>query len=1098
MIQKIVRFVLRMPAFVLILAGAIVALGLYCYSQLDIEAYPNPVPPMIEIITQPSGWSAEEVERYVTVPLENGLNGMIDLDHIRSQSLFGLSDVKCYFTWNADYHIAQQRVLNRLGFVNLPPGMTPELSPWSAIGEVYRYVVRGDGYSLADLKTAEDWILERQFRQAPGVIDVVGFGGETKEYHVEVDPYRLKGHGLTLAQMVSGLSNSNQNVGGQRLTIGEQSYNVRGIGIIHSLNDIRDVVLAEQKGTPVRVRDVAEVTVGHSPRLGIVGKDLDPDVVQGTVLMRYGGDSLKTLASVHERVDYINRYHVLPPGMTIEPYYDRANLVKLTTHTVLENLLIGMILVAIVLWLFLGHGRAALITALNIPLALMAAFIGMVASGTPANLISLGAVDFGIVVDSTVIVMENVFRHLSAPGKRNAIERILLAAGEVGPPMFSSTLVIAVAFIPLFTLSGVSGVIFSPMAHTYAFAIGGAIILSLTLTPVLAERGLKIGTLGDHEHDNWLMRALKKLYLPLFDFSLRNKRTAVAIGATVVGISLLGSVSLGREFMPKLEEGNFWIRATLPTSISLEQSAKYVGRMRAVILGCPSVDVGTQVAPRNPPAPGSSEPSQPGTPPAGSGGQTAPPCDLQHRSRPEITSVVSQLGRPDDGTDVSGFYNIELFAPLEPADKWPRGVTKAKMTDELSRQLQAAFPGVIFNFSQMISDNVEEAMSGVKGENTVKVFGPDLQVNEKKADEIVDVMATVKGVEDLALFPSLGQPNVRITPDRAQCGRYGLNVGDVEAVIQAAIGGQVVTQVYEGEKRFDLTIRWAPAFRKDLKAIRDILVATPDGAQVPLGQIASIVKEEGPSLIYREDNRRYAPVKFSVRGRDLASTIAEAREKLAEKVKLPYDTHLEWAGEINQLNEATGRLALIIPITLLVIAMLVYSSVKNWKDMLIVLAGIPVACTGGILALIITHTNFSISAAMGFISIFGVSIQDALLVVTYAQRLWNEGHGLEEGARDAAERWLRPVLMTTFVAMLGLTPAALSHGIGADTQKPLAIVVIGGALILAVLPRLIQPPLLVLAHQREKRWRNRSPDAPGRPIPPAESGAVVAPQAGEG
>ena len=1065
MIQRIVRFVLRMPAFVVILAAAVVALGLYCYSQLDIEAYPNPVAPMIEIITQPSGWSAEEVERYVTVPLENGLNGMLDLDHIRSQSLFGLSDVKCYFTWNAEYHLAQQRVLNRLSFVNLPPGMTPQLSPWSAIGEVFRYVVRGDGYSLADLKTAEDWILERQFRQAPGVIDVVGFGGETKEYHVEVDPYRLKGHGLTLAQLVAGLSNSNQNVGGQRLTIGEQSYNVRGIGIIHSLSDIRDVVLSEQKGTPVRVRDVAEVTVGHAPRLGIVGKDLDPDVVQGTVLMRYGGDSLKTLDSVHERVDYINRYHVLPPGMVIEPYYDRAKLVKLTTHTVLENLLIGMVLVALVLWLFLGHGRAALITALNIPLALMVAFIGMVASGTPANLISLGAVDFGIVVDSTVIVMENVFRHLSAPGKRNAIERILLAAGEVGPPMFSSTLVIAVAFIPLFTLSGVSGIIFSPMAHTYAFAIGGAIVLSLTLTPVLAERGLKIGTLGDHEHDNWLMRGLKKIYLPLFEFSLRHKRTAVAIGATVVGLSLLGGASLGREFMPKLEEGNFWIRATLPTSISLEQSAKYVGRMRAVILGCP----GQQ---------GSAESAKP------------TPCDLEHRARPEITSVVSQLGRPDDGTDVSGFYNIELFAPLEPADKWRSGVTKASMTNDLSKELTQSFPGVIFNFSQMISDNVEEAMSGVKGENTVKVFGPDLQVNENKANEIVDVMATVKGIEDLAVFSSLGQPNVRITPDRAQCGRYGLNVGDVEAVIQAAIGGQVVTQVYEGEKRFDLTIRWAPAFRKDLKAIRNILVATPDGAQVPLGQIASIVKEEGPSLIYREDNRRYAPVKFSVRGRDLASTIAEAREKIDEKVKLPYDTHLEWAGEINQLNEATGRLALIIPITLLVIAMLVYSSVKNWKDMLIVLAGIPVACTGGILALLITRTNFSISAAMGFISIFGVSIQDALLVVTYAQRLWNEGHGLEEGARDAAERWLRPVLMTTFVAMLGLTPAALSHGIGADTQKPLAIVVIGGALILAIIPRLIQPPLLVLAHQRERRWRNRDPYAPGRPAPVAESGSV--------
>jgi cobalt-zinc-cadmium resistance protein CzcA len=1045
MIQRIVRGVLRMPAFVLLLAAGVLVLGLYCYRQLDIEAYPNPVPPMIEIISQPNGWSAEEVERYVTIPLENALNGMIDLDHIRSQSLFGLSDVKCYFTWKVDYHLAQQRVLNRLQFVTLPPGVSPQLSPWSAIGEIYRYVVRGDGYSLMALKTAQDWILERQFRQAPGVIDVVGFGGYTKEFHVEVDPFRLRGHNLTLNQVTTALSNANANVGGQRLTLGEQAFNVRGIGLIRGLSDIRSVVLAEQRGTPTRIRDVAEVSMGYAPRLGIVGKDLEPDVVQGTVLMRYGGDSLKTLANVHKKVDEITRQHVLPPGMYVEPYYDRANLVELTTHTVIENLVIGMLLVAVVLWFFLGHGRAALITAVNIPLALMLAFIGMVATGTPANLISLGAVDFGIVVDSTVIMMENIFRHLSLPGKRNKIERILLAAAEVGPPMLSSTLVIGVAFIPLFTLAGVAGVIFSPMAHTYAFAIGGAILLALTLTPVLAERGLAVAAGASHEPDNLLMRGLKRVYLPLFAFALRRKWTAVAIGGVFVAIVLALSGMLGREFMPKLEEGNFWIRATLPMSISLEQSSKYVARMRAVILGCPA--------------------GAPAT------------CDLDHRGHPEITTVVSQLGRPDDGTDVSGFYNIELFAPLRPQSEWRRGVTKDDMTRQLSRELQEAFPGVIFNFSQMISDNVEEAMSGVKGENTVKVVGPDLNVNEKKANEIVDVMGGVKGVEDLGLFPSLGQPNVRITPDRQQCGRYGLNVGDVEAVIQAAIGGQAVTQVYEGERRFDLTVRWAPAFRKDLRTIRSILIPTPDGAQVPLGQIAQIVEEDGPALIYREDNRRYAPVKFSVRGRDLGSTIAEAQRKIAERVRLPYDTHLEWAGEINQLNEATGRLVLIIPITLLVISMLVYSSVKNWKDTLIVLGGIPVACSGGILALLLTRTHFSISAAMGFISIFGIAVQDALIVVTYAQRMWDEGHGLEEGARIAAERRLRPVLMTTFVAMLGLTPAALSHGIGADTQKPLAIVVIGGALILAVLPRLIQPPLLVLAHARERRWRRRPPEA---------------------
>ncbi|HEX2568984.1 MAG TPA: CusA/CzcA family heavy metal efflux RND transporter [Polyangia bacterium] len=1042
MIQRLVAFALRLPAVIITLALAVAAVGLHAYRQLDIEAYPNPIPPMIEIITQPDGWSAEEVERYVTVPLETGLNGMLDLEHIRTQSLFGLSDVKCYFSWDVDYYTAQQRVLNRLQFIDLPPNAKPTLSPWSAIGEIYRYRLRGNGYTLADLKTAQDWVLEKQFRQVPGVIDVVGFGGHTKEYHVEIDPYRLKGQGLTLQQVMTAIGNANQNVGGQRLTLGEQSFNVRGIGLIRSVRDIGDVVITSVKGTPVRVRDVAQISVGPAPRLGIVGKDEEPDVVEGIVLMRYGGDSLKTIQAVHDRVEYIRKYHLLPPGMELEPFYDRAKLVSLTTHTVLENLLLGMALVTLVLWLFLGHTRAALLTALNIPLALLLAFIGMVTTGTPANLISLGAVDFGIVIDSTVIMMESIFRHLGGHGSGTMRERVGAAAAEVGPPMFFSTLIIAVAFIPLITMTGVSGVIFSPMAHTYAFAIGGAILLALTLTPVLASRFLHVMPghgHGDHEEDNWLMRGLDQLYRPMFELSLQRPRVALLIAATPVLLALATMPFMGREFMPKLEEGNFWIRATLPTSISLEQSSRYVGRMRSLVLGCAD----------------------------GAGG-----CDEGRRRRPEIETVVSQLGRPDDGTDVSGFYNIELFAPLKPSHEWRRGVTKDGMTEEMSRELREAFPGVVFNFSQVIADNVEEATSGVKGENTVKVVGPDLRVNEKKASEIVDVMAKVPGVADLGMFPSLGQPDVRITPDRLQCGRYGLNVGDVEAVVQAAIGGQAVTQVYEGEKHFDLTVRWAPAYRKDLAAIRGILVAAPDGTQVPLGQLASIVQEEGPSLIYREDNRRYSPVKFSVRGRDLASTIEEAQRKIAEQVKLPYDTHLEWAGEINELNETTGRLAVIIPLTLLLIAFLVYSLVKNWIDMLVVLASIPVASSGGVLALVLTGTHFSISAAMGFISIFGIAIQDSLLVVSYAQRLWAEGHDLVEGVRLAAAKRLRAVLMTTFVALLGLMPAAVSHGIGSETQKPLAIVVIGGALGLALLtPRLLQPALLVLAHRRQARER---------------------------
>jgi cobalt-zinc-cadmium resistance protein CzcA len=1033
-IAKLVAAAVRAPLIVAALALGLVGVGLRSYLQLDIEAYPNPVAPMIEIIAQPQGWSAEEVERYVSVPLETGLVGMLGLDHIRSQSLFGLADVKCYFGWDTPYVTAKQRVLNQLAFINLPPGVSPALSPWSAIGELYRYKVVGKGYTLSDLKTVQDWILEKQFRQVPGVIDVVGFGGLTKQYHVEVDPYRLRGRNVALAQLQTAIANANQNVGGQRITLGEQSFDVRGVGLIRSVQDIGDITVAAPKGVPVRVRDVANVSVGAAPRLGIVGQDDEPDVVEGTVLMRYGGDSLKTIRGIHDRVDYIHQNRVLPPGIDIKPVYDRADLVRLTTHTVLENLLIGMILVSLVLWLFLGSARAALITAVNLPLALLFAFTGMVAGGTAANLISLGAVDFGIVVDSTVIMMESIFRNFARKGG-TAFERIVAAAREVGPPMFSSALIIAVAFIPLFTLTGVAGVIMSPMAQTYAFAIGGAILLSLTLTPVLASRMLPVGS-ADHETESLPMRFIARLYAPLFSFSLRRPKLAVFLGVGPVVLALVASSFLGREFMPKLEEGNFWIRATLPMSISLEKAASMVGRMRAIVRGCPT------------------------------GGTT---CAVGQQRRPEIQTVISQLGRPDDGTDVSGFYNIELLAPLRPTREWRKGITKDAMTNEMQQELSAAFPGVVFSFSQAISDNVEEAMSGVKGENTVKVVGPDLHVNESKAEDIVEVLKKVRGIEDLGIFRSLGQPAIRITPYRTQIGRYGLNTGDVAAVVQAAIGGQVITQVFEGEKHFDLILRWAEQYRRDLPSIRNILVSTPDGSQVPLGQIAEVVEEEGPSVVFREDLKRYVPVKFSVRGRDLGSTIAEAQARVAPIVKqLPYDTHLEWDGEMNQMRETTERLLVIVPITLLIIAFLVFGSTKNGRDTLIVLLGVPVACSGGIVALYLTGTDFSISAAMGFISILGVAVQDALLVVTYARRLREAGHDAEESARLAAERWLRPVLMATFVAMLGLMPAALSRGIGSETQKPLAIVVIGGALALAVLPRLIQPALIMLAHRGRK------------------------------
>jgi cobalt-zinc-cadmium resistance protein CzcA len=1044
MIQKLVAFALRMPFVVIAIVLGVIVAGAFSYQRLDIEAYPNPVPPLVEIIAQPQGQSGEEVERYVTIPLEVGLAGMPGLDHIRSQSQFGLADVKCYFKWGIEYKEARQEVINRLQFIQLPRGVSPRISPWNAIGELFRYTLRGPGYPSRDLKTQEDWVLERQFKQVDGVIDVVSFGGETKQYHVDVDPFRLRAYGISLGTLIESISNANRNVGGQRLFMGEQSYDVRGIGLLKDEADIRNIVLNAQNGTPVRLREIADVSVGAAPRLGIVGRDDDPDVVQGTVLMRNGGETPHTLEGIHKRVEDIKANHVLPPGMYIEPYYDRGALVATTTHTVLENVLVGMVLVALVLWIFLGHGKAALITALNIPIALLIAFAGMVITDTPANLISIGAVDFGIVCHSTVIMVENIFHHLGAGRRGSMTDRVLAAAKEVAGPMMFSTVIIGVAFLPLFTMPGVSGVIFSPMAHTYAFAIGGAIILALSFTPVLASKFIPAST---EDKENFLLRTFHRAFEPLFRNGARRPLAFLLLGLVPVVGSLALFPSLGREFMPKLEEGNFWIRATLPTSISLTQSAKYVGRMRAILRGCPE----------------------------------AGPCTDQNRRHKEIVTVVSQLGRPDDGTDVSGFYNVELFAPLRPFDEWPKGLTKEKLTEELSKEMGEAFPGVVFNFSQMISDNVEEAMSGVKGENAVKVIGPDLRANEANAEAIVDVMNAVPGVRDLGMFHSLGAPAVKIVPDRAACARYGLNTGDVEEVVEAAIGGEAVTQVYEREKAFDLTVRWNEKYRSSVEAIREIMVNAPNGVAVPLGQIAAITTENGPAVIYREDGSRYAPVKFSVRGRDLVSTIddAQAQIRKSDKVKLGADTHLAWDGEINQLHEAEGRLTVIVSLTLLIIAFLVYNAVKTGIDTVIVLLNIPVACGGGILALFLAQIHFSVSAAMGFISIFGVAIQDAILVVTYFQRLRDvEGLSLEEAAHRSASRRLRAGLMTSLVATLGLLPAAISHGIGSETQKPLALVVIGGSLVLATLTRVLQPPLLVLAHRYLGRNRDILPPAP--------------------
>src|SRR5580692_10347282 len=805
MIHRIVSFAVNFWAILLMSTLLMTFGGIVAASELDIEAYPNPCPPLVETLVQPMGWSAEEVERYVTIPVEVGLSVIPGLTYLGSMSLFSLSDVKGYFAWGTDYWADRQEVINRMtSWIQLPNGLTSQISPWNAIGEVYRYTLQGKGYTLTDMKTAEDWLMERQWRQVQGVIDVTSYGGTTKQYHVDVDPYRLRGHGVTLTQTITALQNANTNVGGQRMTIGEQSYDIRGIGLMGyfgtPLTDINDVVISQgptvngvNTGTPVRVRDVADVSVGFRPRLGMVGHDDEDDVVQGIVLMKYGGQSDPTLAGIKEKVKFIEENNLLPPGMKIVPYYDRSELTKLTVHTVLENVLIGMGLVFLVLVLFLSNARAAIITAINIPLALTVAIIALVTTGQSANLLSLGAVDFGIVVDSTIIMMENIFRRLGHSGSGSMSERVLAGAREVGTPMMYSTLIIALAFLPLFTLVGVPGAIFGPMARTYATAISGGVLFALTLTPVLAAKFLPA---MHEEKENFLMHFLHKVYNPFFDAALRSPKLALAVRTISIFACIALFPFLGRDFMPKLEEGNLWIRATMPMSISLEKSAEYTTRMRRILRGCPA--------------------------------DPAAECTDANRKYPEVVTVISQLGRPDDGTDVTGFFNIEFFAPLAPFDdKAWHGKTKDELTDELNAQLTEAFPGTIFNFSQYILDNVEEATAGVKGANSVKIFGPDLDQNEKFADNVVDVMRTVPGIVDLGLFKSLGQPDVKITPDRTQLARYGLNTGDVANVVQSALGGLTgngtpIVEVYEGDKFFDLTVRWKSEYRSSIEAIREI------------------------------------------------------------------------------------------------------------------------------------------------------------------------------------------------------------------------------------------------------------------------------------
>ncbi|MGJ5039273.1 MULTISPECIES: CusA/CzcA family heavy metal efflux RND transporter [unclassified Bradyrhizobium] len=1030
------RRFLMVGMFVAVLIG-----GLIAFRQLNIEAYPDPTPPMVDIVTQSPGLSAEEIERYITIPIETQVAGIKNLRTIRTISLYGLSDVKLQFSFDYTYDEALQQVLNRLSQLSpLPGNVTPQISPLSAVGEIYRYRLRGPpGYSVLDLKTLQDWVLQRRFRAVPGVIDVTGWGGKTKTYEIQVDFNKLVANGLTLPQLLQAVGNSNINVGGNTVEIGTQSAVVRGVGLIRSMEDLASTMVSQSGGNPVLVKDVANVTVAEKPRLGIAGLNNNDDIVQGIVLMRRGEQSSPTIARVEQLVDQINSSSILPPGVRIERIYDRKDLIDTTTHTVLHNMVVGIGLIVLLQWVFLGNLRSALIVGATIPFALFFAVIILVLRGESANLLSVGAIDFGLIVDATVIMVEAIFRRLTQTTPLSEAEEshispetmmgmkshaILSAAADVSRSIFFAAAIIIAAFLPLFTLSGVEGNIFGPMARTYAYALAGGLLATFTVTPALSAIILPAHV---EETETRLMRLLHAIYSPVLRWAVGN-RNLVMTGA--IGLVLLTAVVgrlLGLEFLPKLEEGNLWIRATLPPTISLQEGNAYVNEMRKII-----------------------------------------------RARPEVEAVVSQHGRPDDGTDAAGFFNAEFFAPLKPVKDWPGTKDKDQLTAELLKQLDDRFPGVEFNFSQYLQDNVSEAVSGVKGENSIKLYGNDLQALTDTANKIKQVLSTVQGVTDLAVFTSLGQPTVQIDIDRAKAARYGLAPGDINATIKVAIGGDTAGDLYEpgSDRHFPIIVRLAPEYRKSAEAIENLRIGAqgPNGiTQIPLSEVATIKLVSGAAYIYREQQERYLPIKFSVRERDLGSAIQEAQQKVAEQVQLPPGSRVEWVGEFGNLQDAIKRLSIVVPISLALIGVLLWFNFGSMADTLLAMSVIPMAIFGGVVGLVLTGIPFSVSAAIGFIALFGIAVMDGIIILSQFNQLIDEGVDRIEAVIRTGELQLRPVLMTCVVAGIGLMPAAVSTGIGSQVQKPLAIVVVTGMMLAPVVILITLPVLISLFSRRRVR-----------------------------
>ena len=1022
--------------FIAVLVG-----GLIAFKQLNIEAYPDPTPPMVDIVTQSPGLSSEEIERYITIPIETQVAGIKNLRTIRTISLYGLSDVKLQFSFDYTYEEALQQVLNRLSqLAPLPGNAQPTISPLSPTGEIFRYRLKGPpNYSVLDLKTLQDWVLQRRFRAVPGVVDVTGWGGKTKTYELQVDFNKLVANGLTLPQVLQAVSNANINVGGNTVNIGAQSAVVRGVGLIRSIDDLNNTMVSQSGGNPVLVRDIAHVTIGEKPRLGIAGLDQDDDIVQGIVLMRRGEQSSPTIARVEKLVHEINNSSILPPGVKIERIYDRKDLIDITTHTVLHNMVVGIILIVLLQWVFLGDLRSALIVGATIPFALFFAVIILVLRGESANLLSVGAIDFGLIVDATVIMVEAIFRRLTQTTALSEAERshisfdttmgmkshaIMSASADVSRSIFFAAAIIIAAFLPLFTLSGVEGNIFGPMARTYAYALAGGLLATFTVTPALSAI-----ILPSHleEAETWIVKKLDGLYVPVLKWAVANRKIVMTAAAGLVLLTIVFARLLGLEFLPKLEEGNLWIRATLPPTISLQEGNAYVNEMRRMI-----------------------------------------------RARPEVESVVSQHGRPDDGTDAAGLFNAEFFAPLKPNSEWPGTRDKDELTAELLGQLQDKFPGVEFNFSQYLQDNVSEAVSGVKGENSIKLYGNDLQALTDTANKIKSVLGTVQGVTDLAVFTSLGQPTIQIDIDRARAARYGLSPGDINATIKVAVGGDSAGDLYEpgSDRHFPIIVRLAPEYRKSAEAIHNLRigVAGQGGAitQIPLSEVASINLISGAAYIYREGQERYLPIKFSVRNRDLGSAIQEAQEKVAAQVQLPPGSRVEWVGEFGNLQDAIKRLSIVVPISLALIGVLLFFNFGSIVDTLLAMSVIPMAIFGGVLGLLITGIPFSVSAAIGFIALFGIAVMDGIIILSQYNQLIDEGYERMRAVIRAGELQLRPVLMTCVVAGVGLLPAALSEGIGSQVQKPLAIVVVTG-MMLAPIVILVTLPVLISVFSRRAR-----------------------------